>query len=651
MKTVIKAVSLMILLFSVAINQQKVNAQKWISSEEIEMAVPKSLSNAAYLDSFKTKVSNLIAEGRYFQKDTLIKALAHYKRIAWSKEIYKKSRITYYSLLADNSGIQSKIGEAIYFYEKLEAEKEKQGIPGKSNTTDYQRTLLYVDSRQFAKVIAEFEGKKAYFDSLPLRVKENKNIQISEVLLTFAIMKEVGYCYAILNDTIGMEKLINFTEELLRAVKSKRGSVFLDHEVVTAQFLTYSLHFFKYRHICKDAEKTYELLHQMKMLGNDTSLNNSRKHWIRTSEEYWRMDYYASLKKNADSLRYYLELYNNEPQMSVNSTKDYKVKYYELLLKALESGNTTLLPLIDSLLSEKDSIVLQVSKELEDNLYAQTKAEDMALSLRDAERAKEVRKIAIIVTVLCALLISSLIYIRMRFKNKKIQIQVEQANRIINLKVAEMEEAKSMAVVQEQERLARELHDDFSSTLAGLRQQVELLQTEYLPAVEQTKLAEIESGLNKVYMASRAKSHEWYNDSKLQQQGSFKDTISFLINSVLSDKQYKKHLEISEASVLYLSVDNRINILRIIQESLTNIIKHSKANEVTIFLSDNLDQTILQIADNGVGMGLTGNNKTAVWGMGLRSIDTRVKAMTGSWEIIEEEGSTLITINVPKTSA
>ncbi|MBL4604560.1 MAG: hypothetical protein JKY02_02525 [Flavobacteriaceae bacterium] len=87
-------------------------------------------------------------------------------------------------------------------------------------------------------------------------------------------------------------------------------------------------------------------------------------------------------------------------------------------------------------------------------------------------------------------------------------------------------------------------------------------------------------------------------------------------------------------------------MFRIIQELVTNIIKHAEANQATINISQ-YDGTInIILEDNGKGMIVSEVNSQK--GMGLHSIQTRVEHLQGSFTIdsTPTKGTTVI-INVP----
>ena len=92
-----------------------------------------------------------------------------------------------------------------------------------------------------------------------------------------------------------------------------------------------------------------------------------------------------------------------------------------------------------------------------------------------------------------------------------------------------------------------------------------------------------------------------------------------------------------------LSGRRSINIYHIFQELLNNIINHSKASEVDIFIDSNKDEITFQVEDNGVGFG---PNLTE--GMGLRNIRARVEFLGGHFHIENARPGTVSTIEIPQ---
>jgi signal transduction histidine kinase len=101
----------------------------------------------------------------------------------------------------------------------------------------------------------------------------------------------------------------------------------------------------------------------------------------------------------------------------------------------------------------------------------------------------------------------------------------------------------------------------------------------------------------------------------------------------------------SEQRINQLDKTTQQNIYMIIQEVLTNIIKHSKATEAFIQVFER-ENKILQftIEDDGIGI----NNITENAGIGLKNINKRAKASNLKLTIDSTSDGTVFIIETPK---
>ncbi len=77
-----------------------------------------------------------------------------------------------------------------------------------------------------------------------------------------------------------------------------------------------------------------------------------------------------------------------------------------------------------------------------------------------------------------------------------------------------------------------------------------------------------------------------------------------------------------------------LNVFRIVQEQLNNILKHAKATNVTISLSQNQKSITLSISDNGIGFDTNKKSK----GIGIDNIKSRAAAYKGTAEFNSQPG-------------
>ncbi|MGE8538753.1 MAG: ATP-binding protein [Acinetobacter sp.] len=87
-----------------------------------------------------------------------------------------------------------------------------------------------------------------------------------------------------------------------------------------------------------------------------------------------------------------------------------------------------------------------------------------------------------------------------------------------------------------------------------------------------------------------------------------------------------------------------LTLIRVVEESLTNIIKHSQASQVKVSLEYSLPhQLTLTIQDNGIGFDTEMVQKNGL-SIGMRSMKMRVERMGGVFQIESEQGNTLIRV-------
>lgn len=103
-------------------------------------------------------------------------------------------------------------------------------------------------------------------------------------------------------------------------------------------------------------------------------------------------------------------------------------------------------------------------------------------------------------------------------------------------------------------------------------------------------------------------------------------------------------VEFNDGRDLLLKPSYAINIYRIVQEAINNAVKHSKARELRLLVSECEGRNLhIEVADNGVGM-----NNGSPAGYGLRNMQDRVKEIKGSFLIESEAGKgTKVKVSFP----
>lgn len=99
-------------------------------------------------------------------------------------------------------------------------------------------------------------------------------------------------------------------------------------------------------------------------------------------------------------------------------------------------------------------------------------------------------------------------------------------------------------------------------------------------------------------------------------------------------------------SEISISSDDSITLFRIMQESLTNIARHAKANRIEIGLYCLENSINFKISDNGIG--ITDDNQSSKKSFGLIGMRERAIALGGTLEIYSDSGKgTVVSLNFP----
>ncbi len=204
--------------------------------------------------------------------------------------------------------------------------------------------------------------------------------------------------------------------------------------------------------------------------------------------------------------------------------------------------------------------------------------------------------------------------------------EVLLASRQENLRLAQ----KNL-VIQENERrhLAQELHDELGQSLSAIKA--------VAVSIEQ-KSAEGDSSIIENARAIGEFSERMYEVARNMMQRlrpTVLDELGLKIAiQTLADEWNQSyadsfcHLQI-EGDVSELGEDLNISLYRVVQESLTNVVKHAKATEVFVKIERRQKSVRLNIRDNGIGVELPLKKR----GLGLQGIQERVEGLDGELEI------------------
>lgn len=266
--------------------------------------------------------------------------------------------------------------------------------------------------------------------------------------------------------------------------------------------------------------------------------------------------------------------------------------------------------------------------------------------IEETKRLSE-QKIWILVTSSGLILIIGLLfYLKIqKSKTEKLLLENEQqkANEQVYLLTLRQQEKLEKEKIKERNRIAEELHDGILGKLFGTRVGLGFLDIEGDESTKKQHELFLEE-LQTIEKEIREVSHKLSNNSE-SAQISFTAIIRQLIESKSKIGNFKYELDFDE----YINWQNlnekiKVNLYRITQEALQNIIKYAFAKKVSVTFFLNNKNLVAVLKDDGIGFNINKKRK----GIGLKNMASRIEKLNGEFNIHSKpnEGTT-IKIQIP----
>lgn len=231
---------------------------------------------------------------------------------------------------------------------------------------------------------------------------------------------------------------------------------------------------------------------------------------------------------------------------------------------------------------------------------------------------------------------------RMELIQARIDQQTEYAQKLATVRAEEREKSLQEIVVQERNRLARELHDSVSQQLFAASMMMAAINTSDLPEKDEVKqkLQLVEKMLQQSQLEMRALLLH------LRPVALKGKSLVEGVKELLVEMKQKVSTDITW-TVEELAVDKGIEdqLFRIIQEAMSNTLRHAHASSFHVLLIKRDDTVILRISDNGVGFDME-NVKTSSYGM--HNMRERAYEIGGTFKVVSlPDQGTKLEVKVP----
>jgi signal transduction histidine kinase len=206
-------------------------------------------------------------------------------------------------------------------------------------------------------------------------------------------------------------------------------------------------------------------------------------------------------------------------------------------------------------------------------------------------------------------------------------------------------QAEELAISEERNRLARELHDSVAQTLYGLTLQSEAANRR----LKEGKLDKVADDLVFFQASTQQTLQEIrllifeLRPPELEEIG-LAGALQERISNVERRSGISIELDFDELESLSPKIE--ISLYRIALEALNNILKHARANRICLSVKNRQKSVWMEIEDDGLGFDMDRQGQS---GLGLQSMRERVSQMHGEIKIQSAPGQgTVITVEAPK---
>lgn len=598
-----------------------------------QLHIQRKISDTAFMESFIKNVKY-----QFYFNSAFDKYLDYFQSVAFKTNKYYKYRSQYFKFQSNIATFKSNDGARVYYAEKIDEELKKG--------PDYIPTLsslmiemnLYANWSMPEKGIEKSKHIWPFLDSLPYLI-ETKKIPFATVHNALYICIHTQKLFYLGRDTPHANQNIVIASRI-RDAAVKRTDLYTPDNIALFNFCLADIQY-QTSLFTKNPKRTEFFLKEMLAQASAAQTKNYvwGSSWVIESNMVLVKHFIE--QKQKDSATKYMQLARsfydpddaswnqNESILLDRSSIDYLNGDYKAAYEKIKRAYRI-----------KDSIIDLRLSDISNNIFAQTQAEFTNKELEKAQKEKEQRTkiiVGIVLALLCGILY---LYITMRKKEQQSKQNIENLHTASNLQIAILEEQSRLAKLEEKERLGIELHDDLASTIAMVRMSMENEITQINEPGLKERLTELNTLIKDSYERTRGKSHMLYHSSTIETEDSFRERIASLMKNGLPGTGFDREITIEEGCLKNIPLETKIEFLYIIQEAITNIIKHAKATAVDIFIYKDNNSLVLEINDNGRGFVIEKHTR----GIGFESITQRAKKINGNAVFESNKSGTMVKV-------
>jgi signal transduction histidine kinase len=206
-----------------------------------------------------------------------------------------------------------------------------------------------------------------------------------------------------------------------------------------------------------------------------------------------------------------------------------------------------------------------------------------------------------------------------------------------------LRDRQQLAVIEERNRLARELHDSVKQQMFALTM---LMGSAQLEVNEDSEAKRILSEAERI--ASNAQQELSALIQALRPVELANKDLAVALRTACREWEQRNGIicDVAVPETLAMAPEAEQQVFRVVQEALANVAKHSGATRVEVHAANEQGAMALHIRDNGHGFDVA---RASGRGLGLSSMRERVEELGGTLTIASAAGGTRIEVRVPLT--
>jgi signal transduction histidine kinase len=197
---------------------------------------------------------------------------------------------------------------------------------------------------------------------------------------------------------------------------------------------------------------------------------------------------------------------------------------------------------------------------------------------------------------------------------------------------------------QERRRIARELHDSLGQELSVAKMTADGIR-QLPPDSKDEAAAHVSGMIDHVLQQVRSISHLLH--PPLLDEAGLVSALTSYVEGFTKRSGIDTTIDIQPPDLARLNLDLETTLFRIVQEALTNILRHSQAHKASVSLAMANGQISLKILDDGKGIGQAMNPSFNTVGVGLGGMRQRAREFGGELRVSNGAPGTVIEVTIP----